>query len=97
MSGSTRVHTVSVSVKVLTYSVKSSLPCGCSFGLSHNPPQQTFAEMSGKKRRPITAHFQICVLWTLRHFVRDSRKDQKGLMKGVLLKQTNQLTQTPSY
>ena len=53
--------------------------------------------MSGKKRRPITAHFQICVLWTLRYFVRDSRKDQKGLMKGVLLKQTNQLTQTSSY
>ena len=40
--------------------------------------------MSRKKCRPITAHFQIWkgALWTLRNFAQDSRKDQKGVMKG---------------
>ena len=38
----------------------TSFPCRirCSLGLSRNPPQRMFAEMSGKKHRPITAHFQ---------------------------------------
>ena len=69
-------------------------------GSSRVPAPLTSADLSGKKRTTITADFQ-CTL-DLEKFLAlfNSRKDQKGLMKGedlTVLEQTTQLTHKRSY
>ena len=73
--------------------------CQLITGSSRNPPQQTSAETSGKNvdQSKHTCRSRKCTL-DLRNFARDSRKDQKGLIKGEdlpLLEQTTTLTHTP--
>ena len=69
-----------------------------SFGLSRNPPQQSLLKRSQKTQ---TNHSTLpdlgSALCILRNVASDSRKVQKGLMKGdvlTLLEQTTQLTHT---
>ena len=67
-------------------------------GSSHVPTPQTSADLSGKKRRPITANFQI---WEV-HFgpcemSRDSKKDQKVSSHTFKTNYSYELTHKFSY
>ena len=76
-------------------------------GLSCVPAPRTSADLNGKKRRPITADFQIWEVhfgpWEISRFtlsVYISRKDHKSFMKTedlTVLEQTTQLTHKRLY